>query len=109
MGKAETGFPYLAARKSHPTSLIPLTVPPLPIVHMATHASDRRVPLQPSVDKGEVSAESCGCVVFLRHGEREDNVAKDLGNGAAWVSKAQRPWDPRMTENGRRQTRAAVR
>lgn len=51
---------------------------------------------------------SLSCVVLLRHGEREDYMAYKAGKGADWISRASRPWDPPLAENGQKQAKAAA-
>merc|ERR1719210_2907218 len=49
------------------------------------------------------------CIVFLRHGQREDYVALGEGWGSEWVSRVARPWDPALADCGRQQGEAAVK
>lgn len=48
------------------------------------------------------------CVVLLRHGQREDYVAYEEGQGAEWVASSPRPWDPCLAAEGFAQAELAA-
>jgi len=48
------------------------------------------------------------CVVLLRHGQREDYVALEKGDGEEWVLRSERPWDPSLAAAGHKQVQAAA-
>jgi len=61
-------------------------------------------PQKPSPSKPEFT-----CIILLRHGQREDYLARGEGYGAEWVMTAKEPWDPSLACVGRDQALAASR